>query len=42
MAVLSDREVGELLVSTEAILDGHFLLSSGKHAGRYVQCARLL
>lgn len=42
MAVLSDREVEELLVSTGAILNGHFLLTSGKHAGRYIQCARLL
>ena len=42
MAALIDREVLELLVSTGAILDGHFLLSSGKHAARYIQCARLL
>ena len=26
----------------DALLDGHFLLSSGRHAGRYVQCALLL
>ncbi|MEA1871424.1 MAG: orotate phosphoribosyltransferase [Candidatus Bipolaricaulota bacterium] len=39
--MLTDREVLELLVSTGAILDGHFLLSSGKHAARYIQCARL-
>lgn len=25
-----------------ALLEGHFLLSSGRHAGRYVQCALLL
>jgi orotate phosphoribosyltransferase len=25
----------------EAIKEGHFLLSSGKHSGNYVQCARL-
>jgi orotate phosphoribosyltransferase len=42
VAALTDKEVLELLVSTEAILDGHFLLSSGKHAARYIQCARLL
>lgn len=41
MAALTDKEVLELLVSTGAILDGHFLLSSGKHAARYIQCARL-
>jgi len=42
VAALTDKEVLELLVSTGAILDGHFLLSSGKHAARYIQCARLL
>ncbi len=30
------------LLRSEALLEGHFLLSSGRHAGRYVQCARLL
>lgn len=30
------------LRDSEALLEGHFLLSSGRHAGRYVQCARLL
>ena len=32
----------ERLKDSEALLEGHFLLSSGRHAGRYVQCARLL
>lgn len=31
-----------LLQRTEALLEGHFLLSSGLHSDRYVQCARLL
>jgi orotate phosphoribosyltransferase len=30
------------LQETGALLDGHFLLSSGLHSPRYVQCARLL
>lgn len=30
------------LERTGALLEGHFLLSSGRHAGAYVQCARLL
>jgi len=30
------------LAQTRALLEGHFLLSSGRHAGRYVQCAQLL
>ncbi|HDL85416.1 MAG TPA: orotate phosphoribosyltransferase [Candidatus Acetothermia bacterium] len=40
--MLSNEEVEELLISVGAVLDGHFLLSSGNHAPRYVQCAKLL
>lgn len=36
------EEVMELLRSTGALWEGHFLLSSGLHSGRYIQCARLL
>lgn len=32
----------ELFKESHALLEGHFLLSSGKHSNRYVQCARLL
>ena len=32
----------ELLKETGALLEGHFLLSSGKHSDGYVQCAKLL
>lgn len=32
----------DLLRETGALLEGHFLLSSGKHTNRYVQCAKLL
>lgn len=32
----------EILKETGALLEGHFLLSSGKHSNRYVQCAKLL
>ncbi len=34
--------VKDLLNETEALLKGHFLLSSGKHSDGYVQCAKLL
>ena len=40
--MLSGKEVEELLLSVGAVMNGHFLLSSGKHASRYVQCAKLL
>ncbi len=32
----------DLLKESDALLEGHFLLSSGKHSDKYVQCARLL
>ncbi|MEI6388973.1 MAG: orotate phosphoribosyltransferase [Spirochaetota bacterium] len=32
----------QLLKESEAMLEGHFLLSSGRHSDRYFQCARLL
>ena len=30
------------LKESEALLEGHFLLSSGRHSNRYCQCAKLL
>lgn len=32
----------EILKEVGALLEGHFLLSSGKHSNRYCQCAKLL
>jgi orotate phosphoribosyltransferase len=32
----------QILKECEALLEGHFLLSSGRHSNRYFQCARLL
>ena len=31
-----------VLKRTNALIDGHFVLSSGLHSGSYVQCAKLL
>ena len=39
---MSQERVVELLKKSEALLEGHFLLSSGRHSGCYCQCARLL
>jgi orotate phosphoribosyltransferase len=36
------EEVINLLKESEAMLEGHFLLSSGRHSNRYFQCAKLL
>tara|TARA_B100000242_G_scaffold133412_1_gene94853 strand:+ start:564 stop:1145 length:582 start_codon:yes stop_codon:yes gene_type:complete len=32
----------KILKETNALIDGHFILSSGLHSPRYVQCAQLL
>lgn len=32
----------ELLKKSNALLEGHFILSSGKHSDKYVQCAKLI
>lgn len=32
----------ELLKKSDALLEGHFLLSSGKHSDGYIQCAKLI
>ena len=39
---MTHEETLKILKEVEAVLDGHFLLSSGKHSGGYCQCAKLL
>ncbi len=39
---MQEADVLELLRSSDAILQGHFQLSSGLHSDTYIQCARLL
>jgi len=36
------QKVIDLLRETGAMLEGHFLLSSGRHSDKYFQCAKLL
>ena len=36
------EKIIELLRESGAMLEGHFLLSSGRHSDRYFQCAKLL
>lgn len=36
------EQVLQLLRATEAVLEGHFALTSGLHSGGYVQCAKVL
>ena len=40
--MLSYKESLKILKETSALLDGHFILSSGLHSPQYVQCAKLL
>lgn len=46
MSVIATNEIAAqveaMLRQTGALLEGHFLLSSGLHSDRYCQCARLL
>ena len=40
--MLSYKESLKILKETDALLEGHFILSSGLHSPQYVQCAQLL
>ena len=40
--MLSLEESLKILKETNALLEGHFILSSGLHSAQYVQCAQLL
>jgi orotate phosphoribosyltransferase len=40
--MLSYKESLKILKETNALIDGHFILSSGLHSSQYVQCAQLL
>ncbi len=39
---MEDEEVLAEFRSSKALLEGHFLLSSGRHSAHYLQCARVL
>lgn len=39
---MTDEEVLAEFRAAGALLEGHFVLSSGKHSGNYLQCARVL
>ncbi len=40
--MLSLKNSLAVLRKTKALLEGHFVLSSGLHSSQYVQCAKLL
>ncbi|KGK90448.1 Orotate phosphoribosyltransferase [Desulfosporosinus sp. HMP52] len=39
---LTTEEYMDLFRKSEALLEGHFLLTSGKHSAQYMQCAQVL
>ena len=40
--MLSHKKSLNILKKTDALLEGHFILSSGLHSTKYIQCAKLL
>jgi orotate phosphoribosyltransferase len=40
--IMTEDEILSEFRSVDALLEGHFLLSSGRHSAHYLQCARLL
>ena len=40
--MLSQKKSLSILKKTNALLEGHFVLSSGLHSSKYIQCAKLL
>jgi orotate phosphoribosyltransferase len=42
VTIMQDEEVLAEFRASKALLEGHFLLSSGRHSAHYLQCARVL
>ena len=40
--MLTEKKTKEIFVKTKALLQGHFILSSGLRSEQYLQCAKLL
>ena len=40
--MLSLEESLKILKRTNALIEGHFILSSGLHSSKYIQCAQLM
>lgn len=39
--MLTEKKVNEILEKSGVLLNGHFLLTSGKHSNKYMQCAKI-
>ena len=40
--MLSYENLLKILKETKALIEGHFILSSGLHSSKYIQCAQLM
>ena len=40
--MLNYEEVVKVFMDSGALMEGHFLLTSGRHSDQYMQCARVL
>ena len=40
--MLTNEQIVEIFEDSEALLNGHFRLTSGRHSAQYVQCAQVL
>ncbi|MDS1029628.1 orotate phosphoribosyltransferase [Bacillota bacterium LX-D] len=40
--MLNQKEIEQIFLDSEALLQGHFRLTSGRHSDRYIQCAKVL
>ena len=38
---MTNNEIIEMLKEAEVVLEGHFLLTSGRHSDKYMQCAKI-
>ena len=38
---MTNNEIIEMLKEAEVLLEGHFLLTSGRHSDKYMQCAKI-
>lgn len=38
---MTNQEIVEMLKEAEVLLEGHFLLTSGRHSDKYMQCAKI-
>ena len=39
--MIDKNRVMDIFKETEVLMEGHFLLTSGRHSDRYIQCAKI-